>query len=267
MPNEVNDRPHEPFQDLLAAAAFGTLTGEEWASLRGHLDTCTECRAELADFQVIAGALPVTLDEREPSPRLRNRILVLVQQEHRPSDPNMAMDPSPEAAAPPAETSLAPLPSRSGPVLAPRPLRRSYLLIAAALALLSLLAGAALGRYLLADEAGPDGESIALRFPTPIPNVEAELTYLPDERVFMLEMENMPAAPAGQVYQVWLIDNSGPVPAGVMDNPDGEFALAANRDRYSELRITVEPAPLGSPGPTTDPILVAPFSEPDSNAP
>jgi hypothetical protein len=258
--NQVNDRPHEPFQDLLAAAAFGTLTDEEWASLREHLETCPDCRAELADFQVIAGALPVTLDDQEPPARLRNRILVLVQQEHRVNPEAPGADGAAGAAPTPAAPEPQPAPPPV-PIRTPTPIRRRFLSVAAALALLSLLAGAAIGRYLLTDDPEPDSETIAMEFPTPIPNVTGELRYIPEEELFLLEMENMPPAPANQVYQVWMVSPSGPVPMAIMNNPDGEFALAADRSQFSELRITVEPGPNGSPAPTSDPVLIAPLSE------
>lgn len=265
MPETVYDRNHEEFQDLLAAAAFGTLTDEEWATLRGHIDACAECQRELRDFQFIAAALPLTLDELQPEPQLRNRILAIVQHEHRSTEPSMA------AVRPgaPAETrgsgegqeTPPPMPRLESRI--PTPIRRGHLWATAALVLLSLLAGAAVGRFLFADtpEPAPASETIAIQFSTPIPNVEGELTYLPEQRLFTLSMDNMPAAPEDHVYQVWLIGDSGPVSAGVMDNPDGEFAVAADRARYDALAITIEPAPLSSAGPTTDPIMTAPFSD------
>lgn len=268
-------RTHEEFQELLAAAAFGTLTDDEWASLRGHLDGCAECRAELSDFQFIAAALPLTLDELQPEPQLRNRILAMVQHEHRSTEP-------PTATAPPVtrgmpddmpeshEVQGAPEPMprlepRRAPAAAPTPIRRGHLWATAALVLLSLLAGAAVGRFLLADapDPEPDGETIAMQFSTPIPNVQGELTYLPDQRLFRLTMQNMPEAPPNHVYQVWLIDDARAIPAGVMNQP--EFVVAADREQYDALAVTVEPAPLGSTDPTTPPIITAPFTGAETN--
>ncbi|MDQ3540818.1 MAG: anti-sigma factor [Chloroflexota bacterium] len=268
-------RTHEEFQELLAAAAFGTLTDDEWASLRGHLDGCAECRAELSDFQFIAAALPLTLDELQPEPQLRNRILAMVQHEHRSTEPPTATAPPvmrgmpddmPEShevqGAPPPMSRLEPRPA---PAAAPTPIRRGHLWATAALVLLSLLAGAAVGRFMLADEPDPepDDETIAMQFSTPIPNVQGDLMYMPEEQIFKLSMENMPAAPAEHVYQVWLIGESGPVSCGVMDS--SEFAVAADRAQYNALAITVEPAPLGSPRPTSDPIMTAPFTGGETN--
>lgn len=267
MTNAVNDRSHQECQDLLSAAAFGTLTEEEGILLREHLDICPECRRELSELQVIASALPLTLDEIPPSPRLRNRILAVVQHEHRTAEP-ATITPTPVAERTPADVpdpdpvQAAALPAQR-PVAMGRPtsIRSRYLWATAALVLLSLLAGAAIGRFLLAGDSSSDveGESIAMRFSTPIPNVEGELMYLPDQQVFRLTMENMPAAPHDHVYQVWLIDDSRSIPAGVMDRP--EFAVAADRAQYDALAITVEPAPIGSADPTTDPIMIAPLDE------
>ncbi len=265
MTSATNARSHQEFKDLLSAAAFGTLTEEEGILPREHLGTCLECRRELSEFQIIASVLPLTLDELQPSPRLRNRLLAVVQHEHRVVEP-APVTPVPVAASTSADTPethevQATLLSVPRPVTMrrPTPIRSRYLWATAALVLLSLLAGAAIGRFLLAGDPSSDveGETIAVRFSTPIPNVEGELTYLPDQQVFRLTMENMPAAPLDHVYQVWLIDGSRSIPAGVMDQP--EFAVAADRERYDALAITVEPAPLGSADPTADPIMIAPL--------
>jgi hypothetical protein len=47
------------------------------------------------------------------------------------------------------------------------------------------------------------------------------------------------------------------VSVGVMEGD--EFDFEANRDDYDAFAITVEPAPDGSSGPTTEPIVVAPL--------
>ena len=98
-----------------------------------------------------------------------------------------------------------------------------------------------------------------LTLSTPIPDLGAELTYDEDAQIFTLQTENMPAAPEGQVYQVWLIDTEcRPQPMGVMADPT--FAVAADRDNYTAFAITVEPGPIGSAGPTTPPFFVAPLT-------
>ncbi|MDQ3655120.1 MAG: hypothetical protein M3457_08585, partial [Chloroflexota bacterium] len=55
---------------------------------------------------------------------------------------------------------------------------------------------------------------------------------------------------------------SGAQPVGVMNR--STFAVPAPRDAYDAFAITVEPAPLGSAGPTTDPFFVAPLTGEDT---
>jgi len=261
---KVYDQRHQPYQDLLGAAAFGTLTADEQRLLKPHLDGCAECQAELRDFRQIASALAVTLDEREPSLELRDRIEASIRQTSGMSAPepnswpprgHIGIPPQESAFAPPVQ---APLP----PARKPTPLRTRYVWATAAIVLLAVVAGTLAGRLIFADDSPEDaGESIALQIEPPIPNASGELTYLPDERVFMLTMHNMPAAPADHVYQVWLIDASGPVPVGMVDQASGQFAVAADRSRYDTFAITVEPGPLGSQAPTTTPIITAPLEE------
>ena len=75
--------------------------------------------------------------------------------------------------------------------------------------------------------------------------------------------DNMPAAPLGKDYQIWLdIPGKGMVSAGVMPHDakptvtmplDGDAAVATGAG------ITMEPTG-GSPAPTTEPIALFAFS-------
>jgi anti-sigma-K factor RskA len=74
----------------------------------------------------------------------------------------------------------------------------------------------------------------------------------------MVMIHGMDAAPAGQVYQLWFIDDSGARPAGFMpDTQDnGMMTYAAHGlGDASSLGVTLEPAG-GSDQPTSDPVMV-----------
>jgi len=278
---KADDQRHQPFKDLLGAAAFGTLTGDEHALLKSHVDGCAECQAELAEFRAIAATLPVTLDERVPSPELRDRIEAAVRQSLVASSASgeskafartwrdaalPAAQVSSRNSAPTAVPTMVRMPAGNGAPVAKRvPLlfRSRYVWATAALVMLAVLGGILAGRMLFAgdDEGGSRGEAIALQMDPPIPNATGELLYMPEAGVFKLSMENMPAAPAGQVYQVWMFDDNVPVPVGMVDQASGAFAVAAERSEYDMLAITVEPGPLGSRAPTGDPIVTAPLEE------
>lgn len=254
----VNDRNDQYYEVLLGAAAFGTLSAAEAVELEGYLATSAAARAELAEFRMIAGGLTLLADEARPSPDLRRRIEQVVM-----ADVAWARPAQRGPTAPPfgnGEDGIVPL--STGPASGPKrptPLWRPYVWAAAAALLLAVLAGVVLDRLLLDDnDPASERESIAFNLTAPIPGLSAELTYDPEDQLFILETENMPAAPNDYVYQVWLIDESGPQPVGVMNR--SSFYVPAERNAYQAFAITVEPAPLGSAGPTTDPFFVAPLT-------
>jgi anti-sigma-K factor RskA len=150
------------------------------------------------------------------------------------------------------------------PTFLSRPTRRiapGWLAVAAALLIIGVIAGALVGRYLLADESEPGGQRIALQYPTDMKLDDATLTWLPNERVLRFSAPDMPAPPKGRVYQVWLIagQDQPPTPVGTVDPATGQFATTIPSGREGTFAVTVEPGPLGSPKPTTDPVIVAPL--------
>ncbi|MBA2469679.1 MAG: anti-sigma factor [Chloroflexia bacterium] len=260
----AGDRPDRSYEDLLGAAAFGTLDAGEAADLEGYLATSAAARMVLAELRMIASGLPLLVDEVSPSPRLRSRIEQAVLADvawARPAPRGYGRDDGPDDAIVPLST--VPVKGASKPT----PLWRPYLWAAVAALLLAVLAGVVLDRLLLdAGDPAIARESIAfsLSLSTPVPELRAELVYDPEDQFFILETENMPAAPLDHVYQVWLIDDSGPQPVGVMNQ--SRFVVPAPRDAYDIFAITVEPAPLGSTGPTSDPFFVAPLISEDAPA-
>lgn len=101
-----------------------------------------------------------------------------------------------------------------------------------------------------------ESESITLR-PAAAPQAHGQVIYLRDWKVVLITVENLPPLQPGQVYQVWLIEGDRPLSAGVFDQPDGRFAVAADIADYSAIAITIEQGPLGSLAPTSDPIVIA----------
>lgn len=259
--------PSEQLEDLLAAAAFGTLSESELRELDALIRDNPEARAELASLQSLAADLSYLADERAPSTDLRDRLERAITAEADPQAPPSAPAgtipfPTPVTSAstdvaldhPAApKTDTAP---KSGTMLTLRP----YLWAAAAALVLALVSGILIDRFVLTnDDSGMQEIAFDLTMPVEVPDLTAELLYDPDEQIFMLKMDNMPSAPEGQVYQIWLIDHDGvPQPEGVMDRP--VFSVAANREDFAAFAITTEPGPLGSEGPTSDPFFVAPLN-------
>ncbi len=260
----VNDRSDHYYEDLLGAAAFGTLNAVEAAEVEAYLATSASAWPELAELRMIAGGLALLADEARPSSDLRIRIETVVMADAawtRPAQPGTGEDAdgNPQDGIVPLST--VPVAGEKRPT----PLWRPYVWAAAAALVLALVTGIALDRLVLNDDgSATERESIAfnLNLTAPIPDLSAALTYDAENQIFILETENMPPAPRDHIYQVWLIEDGVPQPVGVM-NQFG-FAVPAPRDAYQALAITVEPAPLGSPGPTTEPFFVAPLTDEDA---
>jgi anti-sigma factor RsiW len=74
-PDENLPRSHEPASSLAWYAA-GTLSERERRDVERHLETCAECRAELASIQVLRRDLRGAYDaEPGPSSRVKNTVL------------------------------------------------------------------------------------------------------------------------------------------------------------------------------------------------
>ena len=68
----------------------------------------------------------------------------------------------------------------------------------------------------------------------------------------LLDVKDLPPLPEGYVYEVWLIGDGNPVPAGVFANATAQHAIAADRSQFNTLAITMEPGPMGTEAPTSD---------------
>jgi anti-sigma-K factor RskA len=244
--------------DLLEDYLLGTLSAEDSAWVREHIHTCAQCQAEVESLMGAIQALPFAAPDPEVamSDDLWSRIERSV---------------APSATVSAGRDTFVPLPDVSHAqgtglrsLVSPRTsgLQGRQWMMVAALMALSLLTGGVLGWALtsLGDDE-PEADRIAIQFTDPSITATGELRYLPEEKVFVLEMTGMPEPPDGYVYQAWLIDEDAPVPVGVMDTDSGEFASSGDRDAYQTFAITVEAGPLGNAAPTSDPILVAPLHD------
>jgi len=232
----VPEQDHAKYQELLGAYALGALPEEERVALERHLAACPTCQQELRPLIVAARVLPLSVEERSPSPALRERIRSAALPERGPAG---------QPAAPPA----------------PRPSRIAWLserrsLVPWAAAAVFLLFSVAMLAWNL--QLRQQIESIALQ-PAAAPQAHGQVIYLRDWNVVLITVEDLPPLQPGQVYQVWLIEGDRPRSAGVFEQPDGRFAVAADISDYSAIAITIEQGPLGSPAPTSDPVVIAPL--------
>ena len=85
-------------------------------------------------------------------------------------------------------------------------------------------------------------------------------------RGVLLLASNLPPAPSGKTYQLWVIPKGGaPRPAGLFQSDAGGNATylsqgALDISQTGAVAVTLEPE-AGSPAPTTTPIIVAPVTD------
>lgn len=249
---------HAATRDLLGAFALGAVNAEEAAAVRAHLATCAECQAEIAELWLAVDNLRGMIEPMEPPSTLRDRIAAAIAAEA--ASPTPGQPAIPAARAPAPVPAIAPIPPAPEPVRKPASFwSRATPWAAAAAILLLLSAGLLVWNLRLREQiaTAPVAETIALAPTDAAPEARGEVTYLPQDELFMLDVRDLPPLEPNQVYEVWLIGAEGPVPAGVFDQPTDQHAIVADRDLYDTLAITAEPGPLGTEAPTGEIVATA----------
>jgi anti-sigma-K factor RskA len=241
----VANHDHVDIQELLGAYALDALSDDERRLLEAHLATCETCRAELAELRLAVNALPLSIDERDASPSLRDRLRAAAEAdlatngaEEPPSDTVVPFEPRTERGT-------------------PRPLRRTRLPWAAAAVF--LLFGLGMLGWNLSLRQSNNQQVIALQAAPGVTGASGELIYLKDQQVIIVKPNNLPALAAGQVYELWLIQGETAVPSGVFGAGERQVAIAANLNQYQALAITIEDGPLGKPTPQGQKVVVTPL--------
>lgn len=212
--------------DLAAAYALDALDADERARFAQHLETCPPCQQELAVLIEGAAVLAETTAQ-EPPAHLKTRILERVASH-------------PTATRPPEKSRVQ---SR----------RWQWAFAAAAgfalvFAALLLVVNERLDRAETITAVYGAGDSISISIDTPVG--PAEFTFS-QELGLGVFVERGLAEPAGdRVYELWLVGESGPAPAGIF-RPGGDEVLVTDLVPGVVLAMTEEPAG-GSDQPTGD---------------
>ena len=223
--------PHGEHGDCgrdVGAYLLGALDAGELERFRRHVAGCVVCRDELAALQSVVDLLPMAAPQLAVSRALRRGVLADVRAAPR--------------AGPSAARVRTPLRLR-------RPGARA---LAGALALAAIVAG------VLAATSGSGHARL----------VTAEVTYPSASATVRLQAghaellaRRMPAAPAGEIYEVWLKRGARPPVAtsalfGVTSAGTAAVDVPGNLNGVSEVLVTPERLG-GSPRPTHAPVIVA----------
>lgn len=193
--------------ELTAAYALSALDAKDEREYEEHLRHCARCREDLASLQEAAAGLAYAVEGPGPPPRLREQILEQARSE------------------------------RANVV----PFRRRRYVVPALAAAAAAAAGVAIGlglwgsslsgsldderaaraeeRTVLALAAEPD----ASRYP--VSGADGTLVVAPDGQAALL-VNNLDEAPEEMLYEIWVIEDDTPKPAGVIQG-GGERSVAA----------------------------------------
>jgi anti-sigma-K factor RskA len=223
---------HAQQREDLAAYLLDALEPEEVQEFERHLAGCARCQGEERWLRAVIELLPSSVEQFEPPPALRERLLDTVRAE-------AAAD-----KAPPRERR------------ARRPWFALGLRPAVALASLAI-AAAGLAGYLIGNDNGPKTTTVQAQVTKAEPSASAQLIRTGDTAVLRVERLRVP--PPGRVYEVWLARGKQVEPSSlfaVRQNGSGEAAITGKLRGVGAVMVSEEPRG-GSSKPTSKPLLIA----------
>jgi len=216
-------KTHEQFVDDLTLYALGELTGADRQELELHLETCASCRRELQALRADLGLLALSASGPQPPARSKDRLMSAIA-----AEPRGVSAPSP---------GTAPAPQRGWWwTLVPTLAALGLLLFAVGLwhtngrlrDQMAELAGRNQDQTTQLDQmhqelallSSPDAVHVSLTPQNAVKQPSGTAIFSPARKRMMFMASNMPAAPAGKAYELWVIPAKGaPVAAGVF-KPD-----------------------------------------------
>ena len=228
---------HAHWEDERAAYLLDALDERERAEFERHLAICESCRSELGWLLPALDVLPASVDQLEPPPELRDRILAAIDGDRPPSK----------------ATTHPSLWSR----LSARPALAGFATVAA------LAIGLAGGYALRGDDDNGDGPPPAAATTVPIkataPAVEVDGKLVNHNGTWTLDVSQMPNLRPGDVYQVWMRNGKQLQPSILFVlSRDGtaRVVLPDQTGSADEMLVTAEPSG-GSRQPTSNPLVSA----------
>ena len=259
----MSTQSHNNWKEQLPAYLLAALSPVEKIDLEHHLGGCAECQAELRWLEPAKHRLVEQVEQVEPSPGLKKRLMAAVEAD-------LAENPVDA----PAESPV--VGTRPEPVPAPqerredRTPRKSWfdfgqLLRPAALGAMAavLFAGVIIGYGVRGGgETGSDGPVLAERvIPDTAKVGNTEAVMVTSGNSGTLKITNLPELEEGEVYQAWTQKGQAISPTDSLFTPRSDGTATASipdLDGVSTVMVSAEPAG-GSEQPTTAPIITIPI--------
>jgi anti-sigma-K factor RskA len=230
-----------PDRDDLVAYSLGALEPREVSAVEAHAPSCARCTRELEALAPAVAVLGESVEQLEPPPELRERVIAIVRE---------------EADAKQAELSGARAREEAAARRERRGLRGRLMRPAVGLAGLAIV-GAGVGGYLVADESGNGGGE------STVPVVAQKGiggTLAIGDNSSMLDLHGLKHHLTGrEVYQVWVTEGSNLSPSSNFVPDSSGHAMTAvdgHLAKGTKVMVTREPHP-GETAPTTPVLLSA----------
>ncbi len=216
--------------DLIPAYALGALDPDERASVEALLQTDAEAQLLFADYEQVAEWMVLSTPARRAPTRLQD-------------DLKRRLATSPQ---PPAARRIIPLWTLAAAAAV-------FVVIVGALLLTRPAAPTTPEQLFQQIAARPDALRIPIAAAEGIP-ASGELIASPDGTQAVIRVANLPTLTADQIYQLWLVDDSGVMSGGLLSFPDPQrenfivLPISKPIQDYAGFGVSLEPAG-GSPLP------------------
>ncbi|MDX1664080.1 MAG: anti-sigma factor [Candidatus Promineifilaceae bacterium] len=232
-------------KQMIPAYVLGVLEPEERLHLVRHLEKCAQCRADEQAYEEVATLLPYAVEEVEPPPDLKERLLRAVESTTAPPTPAHVSPALAEAATHRGKWRSA----RLAPVAA-------FLLLALLLVLGGLLLWPEQQR--VADVA-PAGFSVVLLQPgASAPEARGVMLISADGEYGTLIAQNLPEPEGNRRYKAWLVRDEL-YDGGIFTPDDGYASLTVepgpSLSTFTRVFITLEPS--GESAAPTGPVILS----------
>ena len=238
----MNEHDHTAYEDDLAAYLLDALTEDETREMERHIAGCPRCQERARWLGRSVEMLPTAVEQLEPPPELRERLMQTVRAE--------------AAAARPVEPARRDRPTRTssgrgwlGRLFAlPRP--------AIGLAAMFLVAGGILGYALGNNGGGSDVTTVQAQVVPAASGARVTLEHEGDRGI--LRVSGLPQH-SNRIYEVWLARGKRVRPAGLFQVDSrgrGAAGIPNGLENADQVMVTLEP-PGGSDQPTSDPLVIA----------
>jgi len=229
---------HREYDGALGAYALGALPDDEAERVRRHLEGCPKCRDELEGLRVAVETLPASVEQVEPPPELKERLMAIVQSEAE------LLRAAGQAADRPEAQIARPRRRRWPGARVWRPAIALALASAIALVVVLVSVGGA-GTRTIHAQVSPPLQAAGVRAVVQVSGSRAQLV-----------VSGLPLPAADHVDELWVKHGAAIAPAGTFVVRSGSVDVSRPVRAGDLVMVTVEPG-RGTSAPTSSPLLVA----------